>query len=92
LTLARRPSPSQPLRGRAPPSPASAGEGFLLTVELNGGWYKHFFFEKKQKTFVPGHGIPMGDCEEIKVFCFFSSEKKILAYFGSRYGHGYLGD
>jgi len=46
-----------------------------------------FFFEKKnQKTFVPslaprsGNGHPTGSCGEIKVFCFFSSEKKILSF------------
>jgi hypothetical protein len=45
---------------------------------------KHFFSEeKKQKTFVPASApkyramtLGMGSGEEIKVFCFFSSEKK----------------
>jgi hypothetical protein len=48
---------------------------------------KVFFSEEKnQKTFIPapasrlGHVPEVGSCEDIKVFCFFSSEKKILPY------------
>jgi hypothetical protein len=43
-----------------------------------------FSEEKNQKTFNPAqaaksvHGLPTGSCGELKVFCFFSSEKKIL--------------
>jgi hypothetical protein len=29
---------------------------------------------------VTGDGHPMGSCGEIKVFCFFSSEKKSLSF------------
>jgi hypothetical protein len=47
---------------------------------------KQFFSEEKnQKTFISalaalsGHGLPMGSCGGIKVFCFFFSKKKTLA-------------
>jgi hypothetical protein len=42
-----------------------------------------FSEEKNQKTFVPaqaggsGPGLLTASCGELKVFCFFSSEKKI---------------
>jgi hypothetical protein len=53
---------------------------------------KAFFFEKKkQKTFIPrlppdmGYGHTIGSCGEIKVFCFFSSEKKFLSFLGHEF-------
>jgi hypothetical protein len=53
---------------------------------------KHFFSEeKKQKTFFsgrsrtdPGHFLNLLSCGELKVFCFFSSEKKSLSYLMTR--------
>jgi hypothetical protein len=45
-----------------------------------------FSEEKNQKTFIPAlagrwrHDHQTGSCKDIKVFCFFSSEKKILSY------------
>jgi hypothetical protein len=46
---------------------------------------KQFFFEKKnQKTFVI-MAYAAGECRDsdVKVFCFFSSEKKAFASFGA---------
>jgi hypothetical protein len=49
---------------------------------------KHFFSEeKKQKTFFSGrscHFLNLLSCGELKVFCFFSSEKKSLSYLMTR--------
>jgi hypothetical protein len=40
------------------------------------------FLKKEPKNSNPRHvTLPHGACKEIKVFCFFSSEKKILSFF-----------
>jgi len=36
--------------------------------------------KRSKKLLFLGCGLPRGSCGEIKVFCFFSSEKKILSY------------
>jgi len=41
-----------------------------------------FLKKKNQKNFIPRSVTsPHSACKEIKVFCFFSSEKKSLAFF-----------
>jgi hypothetical protein len=49
---------------------------------------KRFFFEKKnQKTFIRFRvSVLKGACQRLKVFCFFSSEKKTLLSSGGGVG------
>jgi hypothetical protein len=53
-----------------------------------GGWWwisvskKFFFVKKNQKTFIRWAGpVQRGRVQQMKVFCFFSSEKKCYAFF-----------
>jgi hypothetical protein len=63
---------------------SSACNGFMGTPHGETRKEESSFSEEKEAKRLlflrsridPGYGYPLGSCGEIKVFCFFSSEKK----------------